>query len=84
MRNTKAEAKEIDKMLISYVQSEMSLRCKLQGCMYGIEGIDKEPKDYCIWCGRERIKGHFTGVSLPDVLDKIKKENSNVISKHTK
>ena len=29
-------------------------RCLLEGHCYGIEGLDKEPKDYCIYCGEPK------------------------------
>ena len=55
----------------------MSIRCKISGCQYGIEGLDEEPKDKCIWCGRERPFVHFKGVSLPDLVEEHKKYKFN-------
>lgn len=55
----------------------MGMRCRVTGCQFGIEGLDKEPKEKCIWCGRERPFHHFKGVSIPDLV----KEHNDLILK---
>lgn len=50
----------------------MRLRCLVSGCQYGIKMIDKYPKDRCIWCGEKRPKGHFEGLSVSDLVSKLK------------
>jgi hypothetical protein len=34
-------------------QAKVYMRCTLEGCCYGNEFIDKEPKEYCIYCGEK-------------------------------
>lgn len=51
----------------------MRLRCLVSGCQYGVEGLDKEPKERCIWCGEKRIVGHFEGVNIPDLVEEYSK-----------
>lgn len=31
-------------------------RCLLYGCIYGIPGVDKKPKDRCDFCGEPRLE----------------------------
>jgi len=47
----------------------------MEGCRYGIEGIDKVPTDVCIWCGtpRKEKEKQFHGINIPDLI-KSKKE----------
>ena len=52
--------------LVAFV---MSRRCMVSGCQYGIEGLDHELKDKCIWCGRERPFQQFKGISVPDLVE---------------
>lgn len=47
-------------------------RCAIEGCCFGFEGVDKEPREYCIWCGRERPFNLFYGVTAPDLLEGYK------------
>ena len=48
----------------------MSLRCKVSGCQYGIEGVDKKPKNHCVWCGKKNPKRQFKGISIVNLLAK--------------
>jgi hypothetical protein len=41
-------------------QSKVYMRCAIEGCIYGNEFIDKEPREYCIYCGEKN----------PQILDK--------------
>jgi len=52
----------------------LRLRCLVSGCQYGIEMLDKKPKERCIWCGEKNPIGHFEGIKLPELLSNIKEE----------
>lgn len=32
-------------------------RCILEGCRFGYEKFDKEPRDNCMYCGAPRLNG---------------------------
>jgi len=49
----------------------MYIRCRISGCQYGIEHIDKEPKERCIWCGEKRKMGHFHGIDITKLVENI-------------
>jgi len=59
----------------------MRIRCRASGCQYGIEGIDKEPKDHCVWCGERRVVGHFYGISIADLLEDRKRVKEMIVPK---
>lgn len=61
--------------MINMLARNMALRCIMEGCRYGIEGIDQDPTDVCIWCGtpRREKEQQFHGVNIPDLI-KSKKE----------
>ena len=47
-------------------QAKVYMRCALEGCCYGNEFTDKEPQEYCIYCGEKNtqifdtwLKKHF-------------------------
>lgn len=44
---TKARLKEI----IITLNRKLRQRCLIFGCIYGVPGVDTEPKDKCIYCG---------------------------------
>ena len=64
---------------------EMRKRCLLFGCVYGIEHVDKKPKDHCIFCGEPTIEQDDfwfepnPSVALNKVLDKYK-DNPKALS----
>lgn len=68
---------------ISYKNACLSLlqqiryRCILNGCQYGVVGVDKEPKDKCIWCGEKRNEGMFPNVSISNLIEQNKNENNS-------
>lgn len=50
------QTEDIFKSAIKYGmtwQTKVYMRCVLEGCCYGNEFIDKEPKEYCIYCGEK-------------------------------
>lgn len=59
------------KTIFNFFLVKIDIRCKVQGCMYGIEGVDKEPKDECMWCGKPRPKGHFFGTNIPELIEEL-------------
>jgi hypothetical protein len=56
-------------------EAKVYKRCLLEGCRYGIEGVDKEPKDECIYCGELR-RDNFIGVELAGFIKKIQDDKS--------
>lgn len=56
--------------LLLEAEAKIYKRCLLEGCRYGIEGVDKEPKDECIYCGELR-RDNFIGVELAGFIKKI-------------
>lgn len=50
-------------------EAKVYKRCLLEGCRYGIEGIDKEPTDECIYCGELRRHNYI----ISDLMKLIKK-----------
>lgn len=59
MKKTKLEKflTELNKFLIDAYNEEKFKtfkRCRIDGCRYGIEGVDKYPLDDCIYCGEPR------------------------------
>lgn len=49
-------------------------RCLLEGCRYGIEGVDEKPLDHCIYCGKERPVRQFEGTTVPDLINMLKEK----------
>lgn len=48
--------KKIDiEILAQFLYQQIQKRCLLEGCRYGIEHVDKKPKDYCIYCNEPRV-----------------------------
>lgn len=43
-------------------------RCLLEGCRYGIEGIDESPRDYCMYCGQKKKQPIVAGKGILDDL----------------
>ncbi|MCK9355150.1 MAG: hypothetical protein M0P59_13480 [Gallionella sp.] len=77
MRKTK-EAKIIEQYLstmpewiriYSDLEGKIRRRCLLEGCVFGYELIDKEPKDNCIYCGEPR--NYVFGI--PEIRKSLKK-----------
>lgn len=58
-KETKDWAKEVFNIFKATVrfgmtwQTKVYMRCALEGCVYGNEFIDKEPREYCIYCGEK-------------------------------
>lgn len=44
-------------------QGKVFLRCAIEGCRYGIEGVDKEPRDNCMYCGSQNISKTINSLS---------------------
>ncbi|MDD5016411.1 MAG: hypothetical protein PHW73_15205 [Atribacterota bacterium] len=58
-------------------QRKVYLRCAIEGCVYGVKGVNKEPRDHCMYCGKinESKLLSFWGLDdtvkpLNDLLDK--------------
>jgi len=48
----------------------MRLRCVISGCQYDFPGIDKKPRERCVWCGEKRPS---KGFPLADAVVKFGK-----------
>lgn len=60
-------------------QAANEYRCMLFGCHYGVEGVNKEPLDQCMFCEKPRYpKQTYYGKSIIDSLsadEAIAKQN---------
>lgn len=68
------------KLLDSIIQLSHRKRCILFGCVYGIEHVDKEPLDECMFCGEPRPDmidywlGEENTMNLSEEINKLTKE----------
>lgn len=42
-----------------HYQAKVWLRCQVEGCRYGIEGIDKYPLEKCMYCGEPNMSEFY-------------------------
>jgi len=75
--------KQVDKLLVKAVEagikaglhweSKVWLRCTVEGCRYGVEGVDKESGDVCMYCGDRNMSKIFEGFpELKSIQDELK------------
>jgi len=78
--------KKIDKLLFKAVeagiecglrwQSKVWLRCAIEGCRYGFEGIDKQPRDVCMYCGEQNMSKIYSKFPvLKSIQEELNKES---------
>ena len=66
--------------IIDRLQESIVHRCILEGCVYGYEGVHKEPEKECLYCKNPRREGvspnawRSPGKSIEEMLS-AKKEN---------
>lgn len=57
-------------------QSKVYLRCAVEGCRYGIEGIDKAPSDTCMYCGNPNTSSLIRKFKMGSIENFLKEENA--------
>lgn len=57
------------------LEAKILKRCLLEGCCYGYEHEDKEPREQCIYCGADRkmIDDDFFNDSLRKKIKNLQK-----------
>ena len=61
--------KIVDLAIRHMMETEQKLwkRCMLEGCVYGIKGVDKKPKNRCIYCGT-RSQKYYKNFKIDSIL----------------
>lgn len=79
MKNKIPEGEMITTVLNTSLESITDLtikiqkRCLIEGCRFGIEYIDKTPKDSCIYCGRKNVSIFKWNLNNDDTTNKQQK-----------